>query len=112
MQGVRVELCTDNRVGFLSDRTQLLRENSLVIVRSPFVWITIGDALITHLYEDALLCFYHWISNTMVLFHTCFHRIISKWQSEFYKKVKIVIFNLLFHTNITLIMLVINQQEN
>jgi len=34
MQGVKLELCTDNRVGFLSDITRVLRENSFVIVRA------------------------------------------------------------------------------
>lgn len=34
MQGIRLELCADNRVGLLSDITRVLRENGLVVVRA------------------------------------------------------------------------------
>lgn len=34
MQGVRLELCADNRVGLLSDITRVLRENGLAVVRA------------------------------------------------------------------------------
>ncbi|KAL2318065.1 hypothetical protein Fmac_031941 [Flemingia macrophylla] len=33
-EGVRLELCADNRVGLLSDITRVLRENGLVVVRA------------------------------------------------------------------------------
>jgi len=34
VQGVRLELCAENRVGLLSDITRVLRENGLVVVRA------------------------------------------------------------------------------
>lgn len=34
MQGVRVELCANSRVGLLSDITRVLRENGLAVVRA------------------------------------------------------------------------------
>ncbi|KHN26914.1 [Protein-PII] uridylyltransferase [Glycine soja] len=33
-EGIRLELCADNRVGLLSDITRVLRENGLVVVRA------------------------------------------------------------------------------
>lgn len=34
MQGVKLELCAENRVGLLSDITRVLRENGLTVVRA------------------------------------------------------------------------------
>lgn len=34
VQGIRLELCANNRVGLLSDITRVLRENGLVVLRA------------------------------------------------------------------------------
>lgn len=48
MQGVRLELCADNRVGLLSDITRVLRENGLTVVRADVA--TQGEKAVNALY--------------------------------------------------------------
>ncbi|XP_059461332.1 ACT domain-containing protein ACR2 [Corylus avellana] len=47
-EGVRVELCADNRVGLLSDITRVLRENGLTVVRADVA--TQGEKAVNALY--------------------------------------------------------------
>lgn len=48
LQGVRLELCADNRVGLLSDITRVLRENGLAVVRADVE--THGDKAVNAFY--------------------------------------------------------------
>ncbi|XP_041016520.1 ACT domain-containing protein ACR2 [Juglans microcarpa x Juglans regia] len=47
-EGVRLELCADNRVGLLSDITRVLRENGLTVVRADVA--TQGEKAVNALY--------------------------------------------------------------
>ena len=48
MQGIKLELCADNRVGLLSDITRVLRENGLAVVRADVE--THGDKAVNAFY--------------------------------------------------------------
>lgn len=55
IQGLKLELCTTDRIGLLSDVTRIFRENSLAVTRAE-VTTKAGKALNTFYVRDASGC--------------------------------------------------------